>query len=184
MADEKNSTAGLAVASLALGISGVLCLGPLGAVPAVVCGHLALRRIRGSGGGLRGEGIAIGGLALGYGGLAVMVFVLPLLFAIAVPSFVRARDAEQRAVCVNHMHVLAEAKREAAFTHSLQDGQSVEETELRAHLHEGFGGIGCPKGGVYSINPVGQDPSCSVHGSMSSAEAACMDGPQRRESYP
>ena len=33
----------------------------------------------------------------------------------------------------------------------------------------GLSGVVCPKGGRYTINPVGKDPACSVHGSLSAA---------------
>ncbi len=54
--------------SLALGIIAVVCLGPIAGIPAVVCGHLALSRIKKSVGPVRGRGKAIAGLVLGYTG--------------------------------------------------------------------------------------------------------------------
>jgi hypothetical protein len=64
-------TSGAATASLVLGILGILCLG-LPAIPAVICGHLALREIRAGARG--GHGRAVAGLVLGYIVIAVWLF--------------------------------------------------------------------------------------------------------------
>ncbi|NOK62593.1 MAG: DUF4190 domain-containing protein [Chloroflexi bacterium AL-W] len=43
----------------------------IGAIVAVVTGHMARREIRNSGGALSGDGMAIAGLALGYSQLVI-----------------------------------------------------------------------------------------------------------------
>lgn len=57
---------GKAVASLVTGILSWLIIPFIGAIIAIVTGHLALRDIRESGGTLVGRGMAIAGLVLGY----------------------------------------------------------------------------------------------------------------------
>ena len=61
---------GLAIASLVLGITGLLTfvigVGLLLAVPAVILGHIALRQIKKSSVAVTGDDLAIGGLVLGY----------------------------------------------------------------------------------------------------------------------
>jgi hypothetical protein len=49
------------------------------AMPAVICGHVALARINRSGQGLRGKRLAIVGLALGYSVIAITAFALGLV---------------------------------------------------------------------------------------------------------
>jgi hypothetical protein len=56
---------GSAIASLVLGILGFMC-GLFSAIPAIICGHLALGKIRRSTGAFGGQGIAIAGVVLGY----------------------------------------------------------------------------------------------------------------------
>ncbi len=72
----------LAVASLCCGI-GQLILGPLATMPAIVCGHMALRQIRRT--GEDGTGLAVAGLLLGWLGLAVAI-----LLALGIVFFVVA----------------------------------------------------------------------------------------------
>lgn len=55
---------GLCIASLVLGILG-LCNGVTG-IPAVICGHIGLSKVKRSGGAVGGRGMGIAGLVMGY----------------------------------------------------------------------------------------------------------------------
>src|SRR5882724_6782451 len=104
----KNS--GLAVWSLVLGILGLLfllvCIGPLVAIPAVICGHIAYGRIKRSAGALEGQGIALAGLITGYVTIGLAVVLIPLMAAIAIPNFVKARDTAQKNQCINNLRII------------------------------------------------------------------------------
>ena len=91
MTEQQKKTAGVAVASLVLGISGFVLLGPLGAIPAVICGHVAKAKIRRDPDHLAGEGLALAGLILGY----VQIALFPLLVALAIPAFVQMKQRAQ-----------------------------------------------------------------------------------------
>jgi Zn-dependent protease len=80
MSEQKTSQG--AVWSLVLGIIGLLCLGPLTGVPAIICGHMARGNIRRSNGGLGGAGMALAGLLLGY--VATVIMPLVAIATIAV----------------------------------------------------------------------------------------------------
>ena len=64
-------TSGAAIASIVLGIMGLL--GGITAIPAIICGHKALDKIRRTNGTFDGRGIAIAGMTMGYVTLAVWV---------------------------------------------------------------------------------------------------------------
>jgi len=62
----------MATAAFLLGLLSFFCLlGPLAGVPAIICGHLAGRRVAASGGALAGGGIALAGFILGCVGTLV-----------------------------------------------------------------------------------------------------------------
>ena len=164
---EQGRTAGTAVASLILGILGLTCIGPLGAIPAVICGHAAKSKIKAAGGALQGDGMALAGLILGYVAIGLMVVMVPLYVAIAVPSFVKARDAAQMNVCVNNMRMIDAAKEQAAMQHGYRRGDTVPTEQVSEYLKNGLSGVSCPRGGSYTVKPVGEDPECSIHGSLS-----------------
>jgi hypothetical protein len=70
---------GIALASLILGLASLLLFGPLTAIPAIICGHLALIRIKKD--RLQtGRGMAVAGLIMGY---AIVLFYAVLIFYIA-----------------------------------------------------------------------------------------------------
>jgi uncharacterized protein DUF4190/uncharacterized protein DUF4339 len=73
-------TSALAIWSFALGLAS-FGFYFLTAIPAIVCGHLALAQIRRSGGRLGGEGLAITGLIFGYFFVAILVVILLFFFA-------------------------------------------------------------------------------------------------------
>src|SRR6266581_8942570 len=72
-------TAPTAIWSLVLAILSFACGWLLTAIPAVICGHVALSKIRKSGGALRGKRIATAGLILGSLALVLGVMGIPLL---------------------------------------------------------------------------------------------------------
>ena len=82
-------TAGLALTSMVLGLLGII-LSILTALPAIICGHVALSRIRKSGGSLKGEGFAITGLVTGY--LFGVVSFVGILAGIALPVFMAVQQ--------------------------------------------------------------------------------------------
>ena len=80
-------TSGTAVASLILGILAWVVLPLIGAILAVVLGHIARSEIRRSPpGSVEGDGMAIAGLVLGYLhlGLLLVAIALVMLFGWAI----------------------------------------------------------------------------------------------------
>lgn len=74
-------TSSLAVVALVFGILGWTLLPGLGAIVAIITGHLARSEIRRSAGRLDGDGLAVAGLALGWTviGVAIAALVAALL---------------------------------------------------------------------------------------------------------
>lgn len=166
----QTKTSGLAVWSLVLGILGIIlllvCIGPLFAIPGVICGHMAHSRIKRSGGTLTGGGMALGGLITGYACIALGVFLVPMMAAIAIPNFVKARDTAMRNACINNLRQIDGAKQQWALENDKVDdtGITLTSTNLDIYLKPGWAELKCLKGGTYTINPLGQEPTCSIPG--------------------
>lgn len=77
---ETRTTSTTAVVSFIFGILSWVLLPVIGAIVAVVCGHMARAEIGRSGGALEGDGFAIAGLVLGWTHIILMVGAV--LFAI------------------------------------------------------------------------------------------------------
>jgi hypothetical protein len=162
----KNS--GLAVGSLVLGILGLLllliCIGPLFAIAGAICGHMAYSQIKKSGGMLEGQGLALAGLITSYITIALSVFILPLMMAIAIPNFVKARNTAQRNACINNLRQIDAAKQQWALENNRQREAIPTSADLDKYLPRGFSSLKCPAGGTYNINVVSENPTCSVQG--------------------
>jgi hypothetical protein len=82
----RSTTSSLAIVSLVFGILSWCVLPFIGAIVAVVCGHLARSEIRRSAdGSMEGDGMAVAGLVLGY--LHLLLCVLLIVIGIAALFF-------------------------------------------------------------------------------------------------
>src|SRR4030095_12701301 len=111
----ENPAAGLATTSLVLGILSLLGLSCLAGIPAVICGHIALARQKRA--GYTSNGLAIAGLVTGYAG-TVLITILALLAAIAVPGFMRAKERSQLMTSMTHARQIVNACDMYQRTHS------------------------------------------------------------------
>jgi type II secretory pathway pseudopilin PulG len=172
---------GSAVASLVLGILGLVCLGPLAAIPAVICGHVAKSKIKAAAGALQGEQMALVGLILGYIGIGLFVVLIPFfgtLAAIAIPSFMRARTTSQQNACINNLRQIETAKDQYALEHDLKRGALITFGDIGPDSKSGYikQWPVCPaseKAGTtprtrnltendYDINVIGRNAKCRV----------------------
>jgi len=157
----RTKTSALAVISLVLGIFAVvLCvISPVFAIPAIVCGHMAMSRIKHSGGLLGGRGVALAGLITGYLGLALLLLMLP----IAIPNFVKARHTALKIGCINNLRQIDGAKQQWALDNEKKADAVPTEADLQPLInHDGGTWPECPAGGTYEIRSVGESPTCSV----------------------
>jgi competence protein ComGC len=155
-------TSSLAIWSLVLAILGivlvVVCIGPLFAIPAIICGHIAYSRIRRSSGMLKGEGLALGGLITGYVTLALTLLLIP----IAIPNFVKAREAAQKTACLNNLRRIDGAKQIWALEKNKDTNSTPTMQDLSPFLKGDLAKLRCPAGGTYAINRVGVPPTCTI----------------------
>jgi hypothetical protein len=89
-----------AITSLVLGIiSLILCfLGPLFAIPAIICGHVAKSKIKKNSDALTGNGMALAGRITGY------VSIFMFLAVMSLPASHPNRAAARRAACKSNLH--------------------------------------------------------------------------------
>jgi hypothetical protein len=154
----------LAIWSLVLGILSLTCFWLLTAIPAVICGHLAHSRIKASAGRLDGAGLALAGMITGYVSIALSIVVIPMLAAIAIPNFVKARSTAQKNSCINHLRIIDGAKQQWALENKKEPTDTPTAQDLTPFIPGGFNSLVCPAQGRYTINIVEMEPTCSVSG--------------------
>jgi len=151
----------LAIWSLVLGILSLTCFSFLTGIPAVICGHVAQGKIRRSGGLPGGSGMALAGLITGYISIALAIFVLPILFSIALPNFVKARNMALQNACINNLRQLEGAIEMWALENKKSDDSPVRWQDLKPHLKSE---LVCPSGGTYRLGLASERPTCSIPG--------------------
>jgi prepilin-type N-terminal cleavage/methylation domain-containing protein len=92
--------------------------------------------------------------------IMIVVAIIGLLAAIAVPSFTKARNSSQQNACVNNLRVIADGKEQAAFAHRLSDGAPVAAATVKSYIRGET--PTCPGGGTYTYGVVGSNPDCSI----------------------
>jgi hypothetical protein len=102
-------TSGKAIGSLVSGISAYVIFPFLGAIVAVILGHLGLSEIKKAAGRLQGKGLATAGLILGYIQIAGIPFIL-IIAAIAIPNLLRAKMAANEASAVASLRLITTAE--------------------------------------------------------------------------
>lgn len=102
-------TCGLAIASMVMGLLCLTCiLWPLFALPAVICGIVALVKISKNKPCLKGTGLAITGIVI-PAMMTLLIPVIALLLAIMMPAVSRAKVVAERTVCMTNLSGLSTA---------------------------------------------------------------------------
>ena len=103
------TTEPLAIWSLVLGIISIVACAFLAGIPAVICGHIGLSRIKRNP-SLGGKGMAIGGLVTGYIGTIIgTIGLIGILASLLLPAVSGARNAAQKAMAKNDVIQIATA---------------------------------------------------------------------------
>ncbi len=101
--------------------------------------------------------------------IPTIIGIVGMLAAIAIPSFVKARQSAQMALCVSNMRQM-EAARELQISTSASSPDTEEiGTVIEEHVDE-VPSFVCPAGGTYTLNPVDQPVACSFHGTSTSPQ--------------
>jgi type II secretory pathway pseudopilin PulG len=85
------------------------------------------------------------------------------LAAIAVPNFEKARATSQKNACINNLRQIQAAKQEWALEKGKAQTDVPTWDDLQPYLPHPVPLV-CPAGGTYSINAVGDSPTCSIAG--------------------
>lgn len=94
--------------------------------------------------------------------IMVVLVLMSLLAAIAIPSYMRSRQRSQTEACINNLVEIEGAKDRYAIENNKLTGDIVTPTDLAPYFLKHW--KECPGGGTYTINPIGTDPICSLGG--------------------
>ncbi len=90
----------------------------------------------------------------------IVVALIGLLAALAVPNFLRARASAQKNTCINNLRQLDSAKHQWAQERQKADTDIPSSDDLKVYIKNDVY-PSCPAGGVYTIGALSTDPTCS-----------------------
>jgi len=91
--------------------------------------------------------------------IMIVVLIIGILAAIAVPNFVKARESARRATCIGNLTQINSAKEQWAMDQRKSSGDAVTTADITPAYIKSF--PVCPAGGAYTTAVVGTNPSCS-----------------------
>jgi prepilin-type N-terminal cleavage/methylation domain-containing protein len=109
--------------------------------------------------------VGLGGFTLVE--IMIVIAIIGLLCAIAIPNYVRARANSQANACINNLRQIDGATQQFAIERDKHVGDSVAySSDLTPYikLNSSSSIPACPAGGNYSVATIGNDPSvaCSL----------------------
>jgi prepilin-type N-terminal cleavage/methylation domain-containing protein len=97
--------------------------------------------------------------------IMIVVAIIGLLAAIAIPNFVKARATSQANACINNLRQIDAAANEWALEKGQTTGNTISyPNDLTPYIKlNSYNQIpGCPAGGSYTENTVGIVPTCTL----------------------
>jgi prepilin-type N-terminal cleavage/methylation domain-containing protein len=97
--------------------------------------------------------------------IMIVVAIIGLLAAIAIPNFVKARATSQANACINNLRQIDAAANEFALETGKSTGATINfpgDLTPYIKLNSANSIPPCPAGGTYSDPTVGNPPTCSL----------------------
>lgn len=99
----------------------------------------------------------------------IVVGIITIIVAIAMPTWMRQREITRAKACQENLMSIRNAKEVYALDFKLSNGFEVSGMDVLMKPGTATSGQGylkavpeCQSGGTYEINPIGEDPVCSI----------------------
>ena len=99
--------------------------------------------------------------------IMIVVAIIGLLAAIAIPNFIKARETARKNTCINNLRLIDGAIQQWALENGKNSGDTVDSNALHSYIGRGgsgylnqAGGTMCPSGGTYKVVKVNDKPTC------------------------
>lgn len=96
--------------------------------------------------------------------IMIVVAIIGLLAAIAIPNFVKARETSRLNACVNNLRQMDGAIQQWALETKAAANATVTSADILSYIKKDASNSlpDCPSGGTYTITRVDTAPTCSV----------------------
>ncbi|MCS7208556.1 MAG: hypothetical protein NZ874_03200, partial [Fimbriimonadales bacterium] len=97
--------------------------------------------------------------------IMIVVLIIGILLAIAVPSFMNARERSRANACRSNLRQIQAAKEQWAMANNQGPNAAPAWNNLVPDFLQQQ--PSCPSGGTYTINNLSTNPTCSIGGTHS-----------------
>jgi prepilin-type N-terminal cleavage/methylation domain-containing protein len=94
--------------------------------------------------------------------IMIVVAIIGLLAAVAIPNLVKARKSAQKTACINNLKTIEGGKSIWALENKKGDSDVPGDGDLFGADKPVSKKPECPSGGTYNLNAVSEKPTCSV----------------------
>jgi prepilin-type N-terminal cleavage/methylation domain-containing protein len=100
--------------------------------------------------------------------IMIVVAIIGLLAAIAIPSFLKARTESQKNACINNLRQIDSAKEQWALNTNQPAAAVPVAGDIDVYIKGGTADTYCPQDNTqtfatsYVINALGTDPTCAI----------------------
>jgi prepilin-type N-terminal cleavage/methylation domain-containing protein len=94
--------------------------------------------------------------------IMIVVLIIGILLAIAVPNFLNARESSRTKTCQANLRQIEAAKEQCAMELRMDGTGSPTQAQLSPTYVKNW--PSCPSGGTYTIGLVNANPTCSQGG--------------------
>ena len=94
--------------------------------------------------------------------IMIVVAIIGLLAAVAIPNLVKARKSAQKAACINNLKTIEGAKGVWALEMKKTDADIPQDADLFGPDKNIREKPGCPAGGTYDLKAVSEKPTCTI----------------------
>ena len=102
--------------------------------------------------------------------IMIVIAIIGLLAAIAIPNFVKSRTVAQQNACINNLRQIESAKQVWALEQKKLTGDVVAEADLVGPQLYIKNRPTCPAGGDYDYKNVGSNVTCTLNGHVLTGE--------------
>jgi len=94
--------------------------------------------------------------------IMIVVLIIGILLAIAVPNFIKARESSRKQTCIANLKQIDSAKEQCAMENKWDTAHACDFSDLVPTYVKTL--PDCPSGGTYTVAGIGTAPSCTVTG--------------------
>jgi len=113
--------------------------------------------------------------------IMIVVAIIGLLAAIAIPSSIEARTTSQKNACINNLRQIDAAKEQWALEKNQLATATPVATDIDPYIKGTTTAVYCPADAAkafdssYTINQLGTDPVCQIGGALTEPDTHDLD---------